>query len=119
MSAKKTILAVDDDPKQLELLGAKLAQENYRLIVTQSGEEALKTIKMEKPDLVLLDILMPNMDGLATLKQIKKLDPDIAVVMVTSVYDNEEGKRCFEAGASEYVTKPVDFEHLKQVIACF
>jgi len=113
---KKAILAVDDDPKQLELLGIKLTEAGYRLIVVQSGEEALKTIKIEKPELVLLDILMPEMDGFETLKRIKAIDPGIPVAMVTSVWDDEEGKRCLEAGAFEYITKPVDFNHLKDVI---
>jgi len=113
---KKTILAVDDDPKQLELLGIKLTDAGYRLIVVQSGKEALKTIKIEKPGLVLLDILMPEMNGFETLKRIKDIDPDMPVAMVTSVWDDEEGKRCFEVGAFDYITKPVDFDHLKEVI---
>ena len=113
---KKAILAVDDDPKHLELLGIKLTEEGYRLIVVQSGKEALKTIKIEKPGLVLLDILMPEMDGFETLKRIKAIDPDIPVTMVTAVWDNEEGRKCLEAGAYEYITKPVDFNHLKEVI---
>lgn len=113
---KKAILAVDDDPKQLELLGIKLTESGYRLIVVQSGKEALKAIEIEKPGLVLLDLLMPEMNGFETLKRIKAIEPDIPVVMVTSVWDDEEGKRCFEAGAFEYVTKPIDFNHLKEVI---
>ncbi len=113
---KKAILAVDDDPKQLELLGIKLTESGYRLIVVQSGKEALKAIELEKPGLVLLDLLMPEMNGFETLKRIKAIEPDIPVVMVTSVWDDEEGKRCFEAGAFEYVTKPIDFNHLKEVI---
>jgi len=113
---KKMILAVDDDPKQLELLAVKLAESDYRLIIAQSGQEALKVINMEKPALVLLDIMMPEMDGFETLKRIKAIDPNISVAMVTSIWDNEEGKRCMEAGAFEYVTKPIDFNHLKDVI---
>lgn len=113
---KKTILAVDDDPQNLELLAAKLAESGYRLIIAQSGREAIKTISMEKPDLVLLDIIMPEMNGFETLKRIKAIDLNIPVAMVTSVWDDEEGKRCLEAGAFEYVTKPIDFNHLKDVI---
>lgn len=113
---KKTILAVDDDPQNLELLAAKLSESGYRLIIAQSGREAIKTISMEKPDLVLLDIIMPEMNGFETLKRIKAIDPNILVAMVTSVWDDEEGKRCLEAGAFEYVTKPIDFNHLKDVI---
>ena len=113
---KKAILAVDDDPKHLELLGIRLAEAGYRLVVAQSGKEALKMIRIEKPGLVLLDILMPEMDGFETLKRIKDIDPDIPVAMVTAVWDNDEAKRCFKAGACEYVTKPINFNYLKDVI---
>ena len=112
----KTILAVDDDPKHLELLAIKLDENGYRCIINQSGEEALKTIQVEKPKLVLLDIIMPHMNGLQTLREIKNLYPDIPVVMVTAVWDKEEGKECFKAGASEYITKPIDFGHLRDVV---
>ena len=115
---KKAILAVDDDPKHLELLGIRLAEAGYRLIVAQSGKEALKTIRIEKPGLVLLDILMPEMGGFETLKRIKEIDPGILVVMVTAVWDNDEAKRCFKAGAYEYVTKPINSNQLKDVILC-
>lgn len=113
---KKPILVVDDDPKHLKLLGLKLANEGYRVITFESGKEALKTIKLEKPGLVLLDIMMPDMNGLETLKRIKRLDPDIPVAMVTSVWDNDEAKKAFEAGAYDYITKPVDIEHLKLAV---
>lgn len=113
---KKMILAVDDDPKHLELLGIKISQKDYRLVTAQSGEQALRAIEIEKPGLVLLDILMPEMDGFEVLKRIKTVDANIPVCMVTSVWDEEEGKRCFEAGAYEYITKPIDFERLETAV---
>jgi len=113
---KKAVLVVDDDPKSLKLLAVKLTQEGYRVITAQSGEDALVAIKLERPGLVLLDIMMPQMDGIETLKRIKSLKPDIPVAMVTAVWDNEEGKRAFEAGAYEYITKPIDMEYLKMAV---
>lgn len=113
---KKAILAVDDNPEHLELLAVNLTEAGYRLIVVNSGAEALKTIEMEKPGLVLLDMLMPEMNGFEVLKRIKAIYPDIPVAMVTSVWDDEEGKKCLEAGAFDYITKPIDFDHLKNVI---
>lgn len=113
---KKPVLVVDDDPKHLKLLGLKLANEGYRVITVQCGKDALETIKIERPGLVLLDMLMPDMNGFETLKKIKRLDPDIPVAMVTSVWDDDEGKRAFEAGAYEYITKPVDMDYLKQTV---
>ena len=113
---KKAILLVDDDPKQVKLLSLRLANEGYRVLAAQSGEQALETIKLEKPALVLLDILMPDLNGIEVLKKIKKIDSNIPVAMVTSIWDDEEGKRAFEAGAYEYITKPVDIEHLKLAV---
>ena len=113
---KKAVLVVDDDSKMLELLALKLTGEGYRVITAQSGADALEVIKMEKPGLVLLDIMMPDMNGFETLKRIKELESDIPVAMVTSIWDNDEVKRAFEAGAYEYITKPVDINHLKMVV---
>jgi CheY-like chemotaxis protein len=113
---KKAILAVDDNPEHLELLAVNLTEAGYRLIVVNSGAEALKTIEIEKPGLVLLDVLMPEMNGFEVLKRIKAIYPDIPVAMVTSIWDDEEGKKCLEAGAFDYITKPIDFNHLKNVI---
>lgn len=113
---KKAILIVDDDPKMLKLLSLKLAQSGYRVITAQSGSDALDTLKLEKPGLVLLDMLMPDMTGLEVLKKIKKLQPDIPVAIVTSVWDEDEAEKAFEAGAYEYVTKPVDMQHLERVV---
>ncbi len=113
---KKAVLVVDDDPKALKLLAIKLTQEGYRVITAQSGKDALEAIKLEKPSLVLLDIMMPEMNGIETLKRIKTLDPDIPVAMATAVWDDAEAKRAFEAGAYEYITKPIDMEYLKLAV---
>lgn len=113
---RKAILIVDDDPVHLKLLSVRLSAEGYRLVIAQSGEQALKTIALEKPGLVLLDMMMPGMDGFEVLKRIKAIDSKIPVAMVTAVWDDAEGKRCLEAGAYEYITKPIDFEYLKMVV---
>ncbi|MCK4417559.1 MAG: response regulator [Candidatus Latescibacteria bacterium] len=113
---KKAVLVVDDDPKSLKLLAAVLTQEGYRVITAQSGKHALETIKLEKPGFVLLDIMMPEMDGMETLNRIKAFDQDIPVAMVTALWDEDEAKRAFKAGAYEYITKPVDMEYLKLAV---
>jgi len=113
---KKAVLVVDDDPKSLKLLAVKFSQEGYRVITAQSGKDALEAIKLEKLGLVLLDIMMPEMNGIETLKRIKTLDPGIPVAMVTAVWDNDEAKKAIEAGACEYITKPIDMEHLKSAV---
>ena len=116
---RKYILVVDDDPKILKLVALRLAQEGYRAVAVESGESALAHIMIEKPGLVLLDIMMPGMSGFEVLKRIKAMDPNVPVCpvcIVTAVYDEEEAKRCFAAGAYEYITKPIDFEYLKKTI---
>lgn len=113
---KKHILVVDDDPKILKLIALRLAQEGYRAVAVESGESVLAHIKIEKPGLVLLDMMMPEMSGFEILKRIKAIDSNIPVCIVTAVYDEAEGARCFEAGAYEYITKPIDFEHLQKAI---
>ena len=110
---KKAVLVVDDDPMTLKLLAAVLTHEGYRVITAQSGKDALETIKLEKPGLVLLDIMMPEMDGIETLERIKAFDQDIPVAMVTALWDEDEAKRAFKTGAYEYITKPVDIKYLK------
>ena len=113
---KKAVLVVDDDPKHLKLVALKLTDGGYRVITAQSGKDALEAAKIEKPGIVLLDIMMPDMDGFGTLKKIKAIDPDIPVAMVTAIWDNDEAKKALEAGAYEYITKPIDIEHLKSAV---
>ncbi len=113
---KKAILVVDDVAANLELISVNLTQEGYRVLTAESGFAALDMIKLEKPGLVLLDIMMPKMDGIETLKRIKAMDRSIPVAMVTSVWDETEANKAMDAGAFEYITKPVDFDYLKLAV---
>jgi DNA-binding response OmpR family regulator len=113
---RKAVLIVDDDPKHQRLIAMNFSSEGYRAITAENGEEALKMIQNEKPGIVLLDIMMPGIDGIEVLQRIKKYDPDIPVVMVSAMWDEKEAKRSLELGAYEYITKPIDFEHLKMVV---
>lgn len=113
---KKYILTVDDDPKNLKLIHDMLVSKGYRVVAVDSGAKALAQVKAEKPTLVLLDIMMPEMDGIEALREIKALDEDIPVAMVTAVWDESEAKKCMDLGAYEYVTKPIDFKRLEMVV---
>lgn len=116
---QKYILVVDDDREYSQMVALRLSQEGYRVVTVDSGASALAHIQIERPGLILLDIMMPGMYGTEVLKKIKALDPNVPVCpvcMVTAVYDEAEGRKCFAAGAYEYITKPIDFEHLKKAI---
>ncbi len=104
------ILVVDDIAANLRLLEAKLLNEYYEVSVAASGQEALATVARWTPDVVLLDVMMPGMDGYEVCRRLKA-DPDAAhipVVMITALTDQAERVRGLEAGADDFLSKPVD-----------
>ena len=109
---KKTILIIDDDESVCRMLKLNLEHE-HECLIAMSGEEGIELVKRRKPDIVLLDITMPGIDGIETLKRIKEVDMDMPVCMVTAVWDESEARRCLAAGAYEYIAKPVDLDYLK------
>jgi CheY-like chemotaxis protein len=116
----RSILVVDDEPDVAELFRQRFRRETrqgtYVLHYAASGEEALARLSGEiEPELlaVLSDINMPGMDGLQLLAEIKQRRPDLPVMMVTAYGDDDRRRRAAEHGAAEFLTKPVDFDHLK------
>ncbi len=85
-------------------------------VTAASGSEALKLIKESKPELILLDVRMDDMDGLQTLEEIKKIDKKIKVIMVTGVDDAESMKKANDLGAKGYIHKPLILEELEKVV---
>lgn len=108
MSAR--VLVVDDILPNVKLLEAKLTSEYYDVLTATSGEEALKSVEEDSPDLVLLDVMMPGMDGFEVCKRIKEnpLVAHIPVVMVTALTDSSDRVRGLEAGADDFLSKPVN-----------
>lgn len=105
---KCRILVVDDEPGIVDIAKANLEGYGYLVIPAYDGEEALRMIKSQKPDLVVLDILMPEMDGWDVLEQIES-QPEfsgIPVIMLTARASDEDVLRGLETGAVEYMTKP-------------
>ena len=108
MSAR--ILVVDDNPLNVKLLSAKLAHDYYVVSTANDGSDALAKIAAEKPDIILLDAMMPELDGFETCKQIKQ-DPTTAhipVVMVTALSDVADRVKGLQAGADDFLTKPIN-----------
>jgi two-component system alkaline phosphatase synthesis response regulator PhoP len=106
--AKQKILAVDDEEDILELLRFNLTKEGFAVVCAASGEEALKSALSHRPDLILLDLLLPGMDGLEVAKRLKS-DPstrEIPVIMVTAKGEEADIVTGLEVGAEDYITKP-------------
>lgn len=105
---KKKILVVDDEPDFLEVITVRLEANDYDVITAYNGHEALEKIKSEKPDAVLLDILMPGIDGLEVLKRIRKIDGKLPVYMLTAFSTDERFKMANKFGASGFIVKTTD-----------
>jgi len=103
-----SILVVDDEPMNRDVLSRRLEREGYVVAVAESGSKALEKMSIERFDLVLLDIMMPGMDGhevLAAMKADSSLK-DTPVIMVTAIADKNTAVKCLQAGASDYLVKP-------------
>jgi two-component system sensor histidine kinase/response regulator len=113
-SSPSEILLVDDTPEQIETAVAALRQNNNKVRIASKGQTALRLIKQHAPDLILLDVYMPEMDGFEVCKAIKE-DPDlnsIPIIFLTASNDEESIKRGFELGAQDYVIKPFNISEL-------
>jgi adenylate cyclase len=104
------ILIVDDNPENLDILGARLASHGYEILTANDGEEALVTAREKLPDLILLDIMMPKLDGIEVCRRLKadRSLPFMPIIMVTAKADSKDIVRGLESGGDEYLTKPVD-----------
>lgn len=100
------ILAVDDDPKILKILQHALSKEGLEVILAAGGEEALQKVKQHPPDLVVLDIMMPGMDGFETFQKLKAQQRDIPVIILSARSDEVDKVVGFRMGVDDYQTKP-------------
>lgn len=117
-SATQTLLLVDDEEANRLILGRRLQQEGYAVTAAANGREALELLRDRRFDLVLLDLYMPEMDGMATLAALKSDDAlkDIPVVMLTAASNAEQVRLCLDRGAADYLVKPVAPEELRRRI---
>ncbi|MFH1857486.1 MAG: response regulator [Candidatus Omnitrophota bacterium] len=107
------ILVVDDEQEVCDLLQEFLSKKNYEVLTATEAESALRLVESNRPHMVLLDIRMPQKDGITLLKEIKKIDREIGVIMVSAVKDEAVARRALDPGADGYITKPIDLDYLE------
>ena len=106
------ILVVDDEAEIRSLLGAVLQSKGYEVVTADDGAAALQQIQREHPAVVLMDLSMPRMGGMDALPEIKRLDPEVPVIICTAHTDLATAVRAMKLGAYDYLTKPFDVELL-------
>ena len=110
------ILVVDDDPEVCMATRDFLTSKGHDVTLAEDGVQALKLLATVKPDVVLLDVAMPEMDGMETLRRIVAGYPNLPVIMVTANADIEITSKVLQLGAADYVPKPFDLDYLDQAI---
>lgn len=110
------ILVVDDEPEVRDLLRRFFTRKKYTVLTAESGAECLATLERDEVDAVLLDVTMPGMSGMEVLARIHATRPDLPVVMVTGMTDEELAKETLAKGAFDYVMKPMNFDYLERTI---
>lgn len=116
MEEKIKILLVDDEPDFLVPIAFWLNSKGYEVAVASSGEKALDMLKEKKPNIIFLDINMPGMDGLETLRRIRKSDKDLSVIMVTAYADEEKFSQAKKLNTSGFFPKGGSLEELQKTI---
>jgi DNA-binding response OmpR family regulator len=110
-----TVLVVDDEPRLVDVVRMNLEVEGYRVIEASTGYEALDRLKQDLPDLVILDVMMPEMDGFETLRRIREVS-NVPVIMLTVRQEESDRIRGLEIGADDYLTKPFSPRELQSRI---
>jgi DNA-binding NtrC family response regulator len=116
MRKKPQILVIDDEKDVCSFFKKALTPEGYDVLTALNGVDGLKIVKEKKPDIVLLDLKMPKMDGIEVLQHIKKVDKNIIVIVITGYGTMDTARMAMKFGAFDYITKPIDLEYVKAVI---
>jgi len=112
----RKILVVDDEVDICDFVKNFFQERGYDVSVALNGEDALAMVKSNPPELILLDIKMKGMDGIATLKHIRDINKNIKVIMVTANEDQDKMDEACRLGACEYITKPLVLDHLERTV---
>jgi DNA-binding response OmpR family regulator len=109
---KPSILLVDDEPDTLMLISYSLERAGFEVITAENGPQALEKARQRKPNLAILDRMLPGMDGIEVLREFRKLYPDLIIVMLTAMISEKDRMEGWEAGVDDYIVKPVNFKEL-------
>jgi len=114
MKNKKTILIVDDTPTNVSILFNALRNSDYRVLISTNGEDAIKKVEYANPDLILLDVMMPQMDGFEVCRILKsqKTTQHIPIIFMTALVDTLNKIKGFKLGAADYITKPFQYQEV-------
>lgn len=109
-SSVASILIVDDDPDNFDVIETLLLDQNYQLHYTSNGTQAIASLDILQPDLILLDVMMPDMDGMEVCRTIKGLRKwqIVPIIMITALDSKEDLARCLENGADDFISKPIN-----------
>ena len=112
--SRLSILAVDDIPLNLLLVTKMLARFNFRIRTASGGQQALDAVAEEKPDLILLDLMMPGIDGFEVIRRLRSNEAtaDIRIVILSALNSNEDVVKGFDLGANDFIMKPIIMEKL-------
>jgi DNA-binding response OmpR family regulator len=110
------VLIVNDEPEFAALLHAFIVTKGHEPLVARTGQEALSTVKEGRPLIVLLDIHTPGMDGIDLLRQIRDIDREVGVVMLTAADEVEIARQALRLGAFDFLVKPLDLTRVEQVL---
>lgn len=113
----KIVLVVDDETAVLRVIKERIEMDGYAAITEKTGEGALDIVSHTQLVAVLLDLGLPDMSGFELIKKIKAIKPTLPIIIVTGRHEESEARRAFELGAYDYVTKPIDFTYLKNILA--
>ncbi|MEW6101486.1 MAG: response regulator [Candidatus Omnitrophota bacterium] len=113
------ILIVDDEPDVCNAISSYFGKRGYDVIAAASAKVAMIEFLVERPALILMDIRMPETDGLECLRMIRRVDFEVPIIMLTALTDEDTAKRALESGATDYITKPLSLAAIETAITLY
>ena len=110
------VLVVEDSDSACDLIRDFLESKGYDVFLSRTGEDALAKVRELKPDVMLLDIVLPGIDGMEVLRRVRQFNDKIGIIMVTGINDESEAKEALKKGADNYLTKSINFDYLEMCL---